>query len=151
MQTHLWQSYSNGKYGEIEDVDTRGDPAFNQRVLMFLKGERVTNPVSNGYRGYVAPTGPGINANLYNRRPTDRTTVYIFTPCKPGVMVVGIDSTVLVRPYVPVNVSNPIEEAELGTNNRGAVLFQYDPNSDGKGKKAWRLFQEKEFDYREVP
>ncbi|KAI0530126.1 hypothetical protein GGR58DRAFT_508790 [Xylaria digitata] len=174
---HLWQSYSNDKYNGSNNVDTPGDPAFNQRVLMFLKGERVTNPVPNKYKGYIAPTAPGNNADLYNRKRTDQTRVKIFTPCNPGDKVTRIDClmypnryggkgevaktiinildvrvpSIVVIPYVPLNVPDPIEEKELGTNNRGAVLFQYDPNSDGKGKKAWRLFLEKKFVYLELP
>jgi len=30
-------------------------------------------------------------------------------------------------------------------------LFQYDPNSDGKGKKAWRLFIEGRVMYKDIP
>jgi hypothetical protein len=51
-------------------------------------------------------------------------------------------------PYVlPISKK---EENDLGDKSRGAVLFQYDPNSDGKGKKAWRLFIEGSFKYGEV-
>ncbi|RYC59656.1 hypothetical protein CHU98_g6558 [Xylaria longipes] len=176
-QTHLWESYSNGKDSEGNNLDTPGDPAFGQRVLMFLKGDQVSNPAPNGYKDYIAPRGPGIDTNLYNNKRTDQTTVFIFTPCKPeydtpsegclkypnrygrnGEVVKTIGEIFGVRrpkvalvPYVPLNTNDPRQSAELGTNNRGAALFQYDPNSDGNGKKAWRLFLEKRFDYLEVP
>ncbi|KAI8954476.1 hypothetical protein F4801DRAFT_533345 [Xylaria longipes] len=175
--THLWESYSNGKDSEGNNLDTPGDPAFGQRVLMFLKGDQVSNPAPNGYKDYIAPRGPGIDTNLYNNKRTDQTTVFIFTPCKPeydtpsegclkypnrygrnGEVVKTIGEIFGVRrpkvalvPYVPLNTNDPRQSAELGTNNRGAALFQYDPNSDGNGKKAWRLFLEKRFDYLEVP
>lgn len=176
-KTHLWESYSNGKDGNGENPDTPDDPAFNERVLMFLKGQEVTDPSPNGYKDYVAPTGPGIDPNLYNIKATDQTRVYIFTPCKLGITtpaescikyknrygrngelvktiadIFGVRRpTVIVVPYVPLNLNDPREDAMLGTNNRGAVLFQYDPDSDGNGKKAWRLFLEKRFDYLELP
>jgi hypothetical protein len=46
----------------------------------------MTNPLPNGYRDYIAPTGPGINANLFNNRATDQTIVYIFTSVKFGTV-----------------------------------------------------------------
>jgi hypothetical protein len=32
------------------------------------------------------------------------------------------------------------EKAQAGTNERGAALFQYDPDADGNGNRAYRLF-----------
>ncbi|KFZ02498.1 hypothetical protein V500_00164 [Pseudogymnoascus sp. VKM F-4518 (FW-2643)] len=182
--THLWESYSNGKIYFTDEAgerrfynpDTLEDPAFDQRVLKFLKGETVDNPVPNGWNDYVAPTGPGIDVNLFNNGRTDQTSVYVFTPCKYGERkpskacikfpnrygeygevhktIAGIFDVRNPRwalvPYVPLNTEDPEESELLGTNNRGAVLFQYDPNSDGKGKKAWRLFLEKRFQYTAV-
>lgn len=114
--------------------------------------------------------------NLFNDRRTDKTTIYIFTPCTAesieanegclkfpnrygengevhktisGIFGVRSPKITLV-PYVPLNIKVPVESELLGKNNRGAVLFQYDPDSDGKGKKAWRLFLEKRFEYMDV-
>lgn len=158
----------------LVNLDTKKDPAFDQRVLKFLKGETVTNPSLNGWHDYIAPNGPGIDVNLFNNKRTDETTIYVFTPCILGIAkasencmkypnryeknsevhkAIGSifrvrNPTYMLFPYVL-----PISEAEankLGEDSRGAVLFQYDPNSDGKGKKAWRLFMEATFKYKEV-
>ncbi|KAJ3559040.1 hypothetical protein NPX13_g9596 [Xylaria arbuscula] len=174
--SHLWESYSNGRDAEGDNPDTPDDKAFSQRVLSFLKGEPVEEPVGNGYKDYIAPAGPGIDADLFNRKSTDQTSIYIFTPCNDesttangcklkypnrygmnGEVRDTIASIFGVRrprivlvPYIRLNTLNPNEDAELGTNSRGAVLFQYDPNSDGDGQKAWRLFLEKRFQYQKV-
>jgi len=81
----LWESYSNGKAKDVNLVDA-GDPAFNQRVLMFLRAQPVTNPLPNGYKDYMAPTSPWINVNLFNNRATDQTSIFIFTPVVPGTL-----------------------------------------------------------------
>ncbi|KAL5326424.1 hypothetical protein ACEPPN_004109 [Leptodophora sp. 'Broadleaf-Isolate-01'] len=52
-------------------------------VLDFLRGETVTNPLPNGWRDYVAPSGPFIDPALFNQRG-DRTKVFIYTPLKYG-------------------------------------------------------------------
>lgn len=44
--------------------------------------------------------------------------------------------------YNALNYANAAEEAMANLSHRGMCLFQYDPNSNGKGKKAWRLFNE---------
>lgn len=72
--------------GEEKDEDnTRtyaGDPAFNQRVLMFLRNQLLdSEPIPNYGNDYINPTGSGIPVTLFNR-DTDQTTVYIFTPVK---------------------------------------------------------------------
>lgn len=179
LQTHLWESYSNGYDAAGANRVDAGDPAFKQRVLMFLQGQAVTNPLPNNYRDYIAPTGPGIDATLFNSRDTDQTSVYIFTPVMPGTnkaamknpdslkykdrygpggevrnTIAGIlgDSRakVIVVPYLPLDTRDPVQAAQLGTDARGVALFQYDPNSNGKGKKAWRLFMEDRFYYKYI-
>jgi hypothetical protein len=59
--------------------DTLDDPAFDDRVLKFLKGVEVTNPAMNERSGYSQPVGPGITADYYENR-LDNTIAYIFTP-----------------------------------------------------------------------
>jgi hypothetical protein len=146
---------------------------------MFLRGQPVTDPLPNGYKDYIAPTGPGINANLFNNRATDQTSIYIFTPVKPETVRADMNNPnslkykdrygadgevkntiadifgdrrprITVVPYMPLNTANPVEAAQFGTDARGVVLFQYDPNSDGNGKKAWRLFIEARVDYKNI-
>jgi hypothetical protein len=175
----LWESYSNGKDAEGNNLVGSGDPAFNQRVLMFLRGQPVTSPLPNGYIDYIAPTGPGIDADLFNIKATDQTTVYIFTPVKTGTVKADMNNAnslkynerygangevrntiaaifgdsrprVTIVPYMPLNTNDPVQAAQFGTDARGNVLFQYDPNSDGNGKKAWRLFIEARVDYKNI-
>ncbi len=137
----------------------------------------MANPLPNGYADYVAPTGPGIDVNLFNQ-DTDQTEVFIFTPVKKetdkgnmnnpdslkykeryGTPDSEVRNTIAdmfgdkrprmtTVPYMPLNTRNQAEAARLGTDARGVVLFQYDPNSDGKGKKAWRLFIEDRIIYK---
>ncbi|KAK3896742.1 hypothetical protein C8A05DRAFT_39712 [Staphylotrichum tortipilum] len=56
-----------------------------------------------------------------------------------------------VVPYFPINRGNPVEIAELYQNARGSVLFQYDPNSDGKGKRRWRVLLEDTLRFKDLP
>jgi hypothetical protein len=175
----LWESYSNGKDADGSNLVAAGDPAFNQRVLMFLQGQAVANPLPNGYTAYIAPTGPGINANLFNIKATDQTTVFIFTPVKAGTAKADMNNAnslkykdrygadgevrntigaifgdsrprVTIVPYMPLNTNDPAQAAQFGTDARGNVLFQYDPNSDGNGQKAWRLFMEGRVFYKNI-
>lgn len=83
-QTHLWESYSNGK---VSDEDGKlvvrtdgGDPAFNQRVLMFLRGQPVNSPLPNGWHDYITSTGLGIDSSLFNDGRSDQTQLFVFTP-----------------------------------------------------------------------
>jgi hypothetical protein len=170
----LWESFSNGKElnekGQLVNRIAAGDPAFNQRVLMFLQGQSVTDPLPNGYKDYIAPTGPGITANLFNNGRTDQTQLFIFTPFLPGTKtlkyearyglngevkdtiatILGNRAKAIMVPYTPLDSLDAAESAQLGTDARGNVLFQYDPNSDGNGKKAWRLFMENRIESRNV-
>jgi hypothetical protein len=178
LQTHLWESFSNGKDAAGDNLVAAGDPAFNQRVLMFLQGQTVTNPLPNGYKDYIAPTGPGINVNLFNQA-TDQTAVFIFTPVWPKTAKAAMNNAnslkykdrygangevkntiagifgngrprITMVPYLPLDTSDPVQGAQLGSDARGVALFQYDPNSDGKGKKAWRLFMEDRIFYKNL-
>lgn len=141
---------------------------------MFLRGETVTNPLPNGYKPYIQPTGPGINGDLFNRRREDQTAVYIFTPVWPEgpkdvsnlkyqeryglngevkrtiADIFGSQPKVTIVPYKPLNTADATQAQQLGTDARGTVLFQYDPNSDGNGQRAWRLFIEARVDYKNI-
>jgi len=73
-----------------------GDPAFNQRVLMFLRGQQATNSLLNGGSDYEAPEGPGIDKNLFNHLAMGETKVLILTPVKehtPQKSIKSPDST----------------------------------------------------------
>jgi hypothetical protein len=170
-QAHFWESYSNGKDPEGNNNDNPNDPAFNQRVLMFMQGLPVApgTAVNNGRDPYVAPAAnSGINPTLFNIPRSDRTNVYIFTPVwynTPTTLanlkypnrygyggevlttitdILGITPQAEVIPYQPLNSLDPAQLAILNamSTSRGFALFQFDPNSDGKGLRAWRMFLE---------
>ena len=163
----MWESFSNSKElndeGELVNRVAAGDESFNQRVRMFIQGQPVANPLPNGYTDYIAPRGPGINANLFNNRPTDQTQLLIFTPIdtdtggleyearygptgevKDTIAAIPGNSRTkaIMVPYTRLDTRNAAQATHLGTDARGFALFKYDPNSDGRGKKAWRLFME---------
>ncbi|KAH9219378.1 hypothetical protein DL95DRAFT_404918 [Leptodontidium sp. 2 PMI_412] len=111
------------------------------------------------------PKGPAIDASLFNDRRSDATKLYIYTPLQykatylkyearyglEGEVVQTITDIlgelpdIVVGPYRALNFKIQAEKDELGTNARGAALFQYDPDSDGKGRKQWRLIIEKKY------
>ena len=174
--THLWESYSNGKWfdeeGNGHNFVHKGDPAFNQRVLMFLRGQTVTDPLPNGWRPYVQPEGPGIDKTLFNNKATDQTQVFVITPVLPNtdkrdmdndqylkyklrygpggevhdtirdILGPDINPRYQAKGYLPLNMADDAQRALIYTNARGSVLFQYDSNSDGEGKRRWRLLVE---------
>lgn len=146
---------------------------------MFLAGQPVTDPSPNGYKDYVAPSGPGIDVNMFNNKATDQTNVFIFTPTKAGTSradmtnlqnlkyynrygpggevvktiagIFGVRSPrVTLVPYRPLDTSTPAQSEQLGTDSNGVALFQYDPDSDGNGKRAWRLFLEARVYYQDL-
>ena len=48
--------------------------------------------------------------------------------------------------YVTLDPDNvPADEKKMYETMRGTALFQYNPDSDGKGKRAWRLWFEDQF------
>lgn len=145
--------------------DTLDDPAFDDRILKFLKGVEVTNPAMNEKSGYIQPVGGGITADYYTNR-RDNTLAYIFTPI-PDTDTAGSQNLlytkrvnklivptlmdilsvrkpkVIAVPYERVSIG---EEDQLDTTQRGKVLFQFDPNSDNNGRRAWRLFMENRYE-----
>jgi hypothetical protein len=145
----LWESYPNG----WPNNDEPNDPAFNQHVLQFLQG--YCNP-------YVPPNTPGINADLFNNGRSDKATFYIFTSVLYGTAktlsnlkypnrygaggevlatittILGAQPEEVVVPYISLNTDDQAQSITLGPTSRGFVLFQYDPDSNGKGQAAWR-------------
>ena len=45
-------------------------------------------------------------------------------------------ATLRITPYKPRDPKDPL----VGTDSKGNAIFQYDPDRDGKGTRAWRLF-----------
>ncbi|PTB38227.1 hypothetical protein M441DRAFT_29613 [Trichoderma asperellum CBS 433.97] len=179
--THLWESYSNGKIPLKDEKgntvvdkqgntvmthgkDTLDDPAFDDRILKFLRGVEVTNPAMNERGGYIQPVGGGITADLYTDR-SDNTQAFIFTPVVDGESAGsknilynnGVNKLIIPTLMDILNLRNPKivvvsyarvtreKEYLLDSSERGHVLFQFDPNSDNNGKRAWRLIMESAF------
>lgn len=44
--------------------------------------------------------------------------------------------------YIALDYKNPADEALINNCQRGFALFQYDPDSNGRGRRGWRLFYE---------
>ncbi|KAM5448709.1 hypothetical protein MaudCBS49596_005215 [Microsporum audouinii] len=160
-QAHFWEPYSHGSPSE----DTTRNAAFTGRVLRALTGEEVTNPASNSWRSYIPPSGPPIDPNLFNR-DTDETEFYIMTPFieiwkrrlinprtpkrlaeirKAIERHIGVAPKDVTYKYIALNYSDLADLALVNISNRGMALFQYDPDSDGNGQRAWRLFYEVSF------
>lgn len=55
----------------------------NSAVIDFMTGTPVANAILNGYRAYIHPTAPSIDASLFNT-DGDETKIYIFTPTVPS-------------------------------------------------------------------
>jgi hypothetical protein len=136
-------------------------------VLDAIRGVTVTNGLQiwhpNREGRYIEPTGPGLDPTLFNLA-TDGTQVLIMTPKLLGsddseaeqyaarneimvdtiIDVIGGNNLPEVRTYVydPLNHNDPNQVALGQTTRRGVCLFQYDPDSDGQGTRAWRLFYE---------
>ena len=62
----------------------------------------------------------------------------------------GFMPEVNIIPYQALNYNLPSDYAQAGKNARGFHLFQYDPDSDGKGQRAWRYFAEATYKIKNV-
>ncbi|KAM4063695.1 hypothetical protein HRG_006819 [Hirsutella rhossiliensis] len=146
--------------------DGKRNTAFQHRVLDAMAGSRTSSLVdvrneNNVIKPYVRPDGPGIDPDLFNR-DDDETTLYIMTPSSLGKSkdkgarnptrvkemsnkvkeILGREPRKAEIIYEAFNWIIPAEAAQVNLSHRGMCLFQYDPNSNGKGQKAWRLFNE---------
>ncbi|KAK5127398.1 hypothetical protein LTR85_006737 [Meristemomyces frigidus] len=119
---------------------------------------------------YITPDGQGLDPRLFNRASDQpiayimtplkwihrdearangrRTTMLnIRYPRKINQLrsmleelLPGLKSRIQVFGYAALDYSRADEAAQVDTNERGMTLFQYDPKSDGKSQKAFRLF-----------
>lgn len=174
--SHLWEIYSSGTAQDELGADNANDPAFDDRVLKFMRGQAVSSPApGDPEHPYITPSGPGIKADFFNKVESDQTTLYIITAMREGsatyapeninqpthygkdgdvvktvTAILGHKPRVVIVPYWRANPYDPDEAPLFETTTRGRMLFQYDPNSDGNNKKAWRMFIENRFDYKAV-
>lgn len=150
------------------------DLVYKQRVLDFITGTPVPFPLAPIGRPawpldsylYVPPIGDSIDPNLFNKGKEDETQVFIMTPIKFDTDQADQDllydthvkeiqkaindhldfePKVTVYGYKRLNYNDPADHRLIHRTRRGFALFQYDPNSDKKGGKAWRVFLEGNF------
>ena len=161
-QAHFWQVYSNGGDPLTETAAPPPDDAFRERVLDFIRGNPVTEPSPREYYPYIRPLGDSVNPDLFrNVNGRDRPELFIMSPAYDGpayypgqikaiqdtmISIIGRD-LVVQEPYLykPLSEDLPSEAAQITNNAKGFALFQYDPDSDGRGLKGWRLFYERNY------
>jgi hypothetical protein len=85
---HFWETYSNRVRWDPINKDENSDdppdyPVFVERILMFIRGEEVTNPTPNFDKPYIRPETPYINPDLFNA-DNDETKLLISTPIPMG-------------------------------------------------------------------
>ncbi|KAF2117936.1 hypothetical protein BDV96DRAFT_644273 [Lophiotrema nucula] len=177
---HFWETYSmrireDKKDCTKENSDEPVDhPVVVERILEFIRGNAVPNPAPNFLKPYLTPEGPFIQVDLFNRQDTDETKLFISTPTALGVPItrsrfqyryplrikkmaeavaerIGLTPEVDLIPYQALDYSDPQQFSQAGTNARGHHLFQFDPDSDGNGQRAWRLFAEHRYRVKNVP
>jgi hypothetical protein len=172
---HFWESYSHRGVRDSEPKDEPAtDPLFVERIIKFIRGEAVSKPTP-GYKPYITPTADGgaIKPDLFNGAD-DETMLFISTPIAEGASisarrpklkyekrvgemekafksVIGKTPQIFRVPYQRLNYNDPADEAIVNKANRGMHLFQYDPSSDGKGKRSWRLFNEARYKVHNLP
>ncbi|KAH7317127.1 hypothetical protein B0I35DRAFT_434610 [Stachybotrys elegans] len=176
---HFWEVYSNGDW----DFDSGPfDPnfyieAFRDRVIRFMRGrreDRVRRPAPSNGGPYITPLGPSIDGNLFNRRDTDETQIFIMAPVLEGepsgstaynyptrindmvqavhdVLGEGNNPRLTVYGYQPLEYEDEADQALINTSQKGMALFQYDPDSNGSGRREWRLFLEERFARHTIP
>lgn len=87
----------------------------------------------------MSPLRDGIKESTSNsendlKYPTKiRQLKALLTTLVPGVQIVT-------KGYQRLNYNVDAERLQENQNERGIALFQYDPNSDGNGQRAYRLF-----------
>ncbi|KAF1993031.1 hypothetical protein P154DRAFT_583195 [Amniculicola lignicola CBS 123094] len=139
------------------------DETFDQRVIQFLKSEDITNPAASptivneprclgdpkyktDFKVYIPPEGPGIDAPRFGSSRGQRTLLFIMAPTRVSSIRSAINGHLNRAPgyaehkCVTLDPDNvPGDEDKMWNSMRDTMLFQYDPNSDGNGKRAWRL------------
>lgn len=63
-------------------------------------------------------------------------------------LVPGVE--IITKGYQALNYHNEAERLQANQDERGIALFQYDPNSDGNGQRACRLFYQQTIDQQNV-
>jgi hypothetical protein len=173
---HFWESYSHrGANDEHPKDEYATDPLFVERILYFIRGDPVGAKPVPGYKPYIQPTTDGgpLNPDLFNDND-DETMLFISAPVAQGERAeskraklkyptrvdamakefkrkIGREPQVFIVPYKRLDYNDPAEKAMRDISNRGMHLFQYDPSSDGNGKRSWRLFNEARYKVHNLP
>jgi hypothetical protein len=131
-----------------------------------LKDEKKKNDI----KPYIAPSGPHVDPNVFTGEREQRTSLHIMTPAVRDAAsnesparyanhVASIVDAIRVQMggkrahyrksynYVTLDPDGGRggDARLMFDSTRGTALFQYDPDSDGRSKKAWRLWFEDEF------
>lgn len=163
FMAHFFESLAFSRPTKAQLIEAGEDPDTYPR-LNFVG--QVTNLIDQS-RGATVGIGPSLDVSLFNNAgdgsddPGDNTKAFIMTPRKwngaegEAEFTNKINSIITqvkgllpnlgdvpIYDYVRLNMADEAEEAELYTNARGSAFFQYDPSN--RGKKAWRLFYERE-------
>ena len=117
-------------------------------------------------RGATAGFGDPIDVSLFNGA-NDNTQAFLMSPRRwhsttegtyqfPAKVAAIQDQIQALLPNLPVlpvaefaydyirlDMEDPVQEAELYTNARGAAFFQFDPHANRQGQHGWRLFYER--------
>lgn len=126
---------------------------------------RRENPTgSNPEKIYIPPQGPGINDQFFTTDRSERTQLFMMIPTVKATPRTGrlrypnhvkamhdtIDAHIGKKlAFTEVKYSALDPDGPDGNlmweDLRGTALFQYDPDSDGNGKRAWRMWLEERF------
>jgi hypothetical protein len=121
----------------------------------------------NDFKVYIQLTGPGVDPDVFESESGQRVALHIMAPTSRDatsndfplrypkhvasiidafkIQLGGKRPAIYTSEYVTLDPDNvPADERKMYETTRGTALFQYDPDSDGRGKRAWRLW----FEYR---
>jgi hypothetical protein len=122
----------------------------------------------NDFNVHIQPTGPSVDPDVFKSERGQRVALHIMAPTSRDAasndlplrypkhvasitdafktQLGGKKPAIYTYKYVTLDPDNvPADEKKMYETTRGTALFQYDPDSDGRGKRAWRLWFEDRF------
>jgi hypothetical protein len=137
--------------------------------IMQNEPSRLDNPEKkNDFKVHIQPTGPGIDPDVFKSERGQRVALHIMAPTSRDAtsndlplrypkhvasitdaieaQLGGKETAISTYKHVTLDPDNvPADDKKMYETTRGTALFQYDPDSDGRRKRAWRLWFEKDF------
>ncbi|USP74609.1 uncharacterized protein yc1106_01883 [Curvularia clavata] len=164
-------SNSNRAFDERVVDFIKGRTVTNPAASPIMQNEpwRLEDPKKkNDFKVYIPPSTPGIDPNVFKSERGSQVSLYIMAPTireatsndfplrypnhvasiKNAIkeQLGGKKPSTYEYKYVTLDPDNvPADEKKMYETTRGTALFQYDPDSDGRGKRAWRLWLEDTF------